>query len=576
MKSAMTLVLAKAPPWVKQEVFPLLAAEIATGQLNDLFTSQKDRDEAVNAILSYLEKTNKNTGKEEEEADMTTNTTVVETKKNGQVKPVEDGKEEFNFKNTKVTKEGEIITVPAGMTYRQAIDALDKQRKEEERKVAVHETIDAFPIEGALAFQKALSKKFGWVDRVPTPGFWGSNPPIMIGVETDVDKMEQVMWGRFEIPGVEGYLETSFEMKDSRFFFTISGEIKQKNMDTLRELCALTQDFVRDESIYKGKAIKVNFPDPRDRANFSPANAPKFIDVSKVNPANLIFSADLQDAVETALFTPVEKTDLCRKFGISLKRGNLLAGVYGVGKTLAAQVLAKKCVENNWTYIYVVNVEHLTQSLLLAKSYAPAVVFVEDIDKAVSGDRDDMAEEDRAKMDKILNTLDGVDTKNDEVMVVFTTNHLESINEAMLRAKRLDYVIEITPPNAEAVQRLIHFYTFGHLRDGEDLNVVGELLAGQIPATIGEVCARAQLSAINRMDNDAFTLELRASDLEAAAKSMLSQLELLKREEETDLPDNVQAATVLVSGASEIARMLSGSQVPNGVKNKTLPAPVTS
>lgn len=455
------------------------------------------------------------------------------------------------FKNPVVVREGEKIILPKGMNCDTAIEALTRQKKEEDRVVGIDEPTDAYLFEGLFAFQQALSKKFGWVDHVPTPGFFKSNPPTAISIDVGVGKTARVFWGRIEVPAIEGYLETSYNIKEGRLLFSIRGQVKQRSRETVSELAELTKEFVRNASIYKGQALKLRFPE--EDADVDPNDCPKFIDTSVVDTNQLVFSKELHAEIKTALFNPVEKTAMCRKNGISLKRGTLLSGPYGVGKSLAATVLSRKCTDNGWTFIYLENAKDITKALLMARQYQPAVIFAEDIDKVVQGQRD-------AEMDKILNTLDGVDTKFSEVMVVFTTNHMDHINEAMRRAKRLDYVINVTPPDPDAVRRLILQYTRGHLAPNAELSAVGKLLAGQIPATIQEVCERAQLTAVGHSEGDDAPLVLTDADLEEAARGMLTQIEMLKVKPPKEYSNDVEkAAEIIVAGLGGTLLKSNGS-----------------
>jgi len=474
--------------------------------------------------------------------------------------------DKISFKNTKVVKEGEKIILPTGMACRQAITVLEQQAAEEEMKVAIDEPVEGFLFEGMYAFQRAMARKFGWVNFVPTPGFFGDSPPTWITIDIGVNQKAKVAWGRIQIPGIEGYLHTGVTLKDGRSQFQIGGQVKRKNLDVVNELAALTRKIVREESIYRGKAVRLTLQD-LSTEDLDITLAPTFIDTSGTDPTQLIFSDYVQEAVQTALFTPVEKTQLLRDLGISRKRGTLLAGRYGVGKSLAATVLAKKCEDNGWTYIYLTRQTDVAKALVIAKQYQPCVLFVEDIDKAVSGARDE-------KLDNILNTLDGVDSKNQEIMVVFTTNDMASIDKAMLRAKRLDYVIEITPPDGPAVERLIRRYSGASLQEGADLAEVGLMLAGQIPATIEEVCSRAQLNAAGRVDK-ASDLKITAKDLEYSTASMLAQLELTAVPVKKSYTDDVErAAEVLVEGIKTF--MLPAAAKDNGIKQLKAHLPAAS
>lgn len=423
------------------------------------------------------------------------------------------------FKDVSVKRAGTQITLPDGMTYEQGIMWLDRKRKEDEREVAIAEQIDAFPLDGAYAMYRAMSEKYGFVGMVPTPGFWGSTPPVMIGVETGPGQMVQVPWGSMQIPNIQGRLQTGVAHKDGRQVFVLHGLIRQKHKKEVADLVALARQIVREKSIYKGKAIRASFPElnPED---FNPmSHAPKFIDTAEVKENELIFSNDVKAQVTSYLFTPIEKTQMCREHNIPLKRGILLEGPYGTGKTQTAYVAAKKAVENGWTFIYLDTVDNLQRAIFFAQQYGPAVIFAEDIDSVMDGERDE-------DMNGILNTIDGVDTKGHEIIVVLTTNHVENINPAMLRPGRLDAVIQVRPPDAQAVQALLRLYSRGLIPETEPLDEVGKVLKNHIPAVIREVVERSKLNTISRMQNDE-PFVLKERDLMVAAESILAQVELI-------------------------------------------------
>jgi transitional endoplasmic reticulum ATPase len=443
----------------------------------------------------------------------------------------------LQFKGTTIEQKGNQIIVPKGMAFAEAREWLRRREAEEDNQIAIDEVIDCFPTEGANAFARAMDTKFGFFQQVATPGFFGPTPPVLISIDTGVEETTSVPWGRITIPGVDGYLETGIVLRDNRLQFRIGGQVKQKSKGLVDELASLTRTVLREQSIYKGHAIRVSFPDSPEE--FNPRDCPKFMDVKNVRPEELIFPLETKRLVDTAVLTPIKRTAACRAHKIPLKRGVLLEGPYGVGKTLTANVVAKTCEDNGWTFIYLDDVQQLEEAMRFARRYEPAVIFAEDIDQATSGDRDD-------DMNAILNTLDGVDTKTMEVMVILTTNHVDEINQAMLRPGRLDTVISVKAPDAEAVQRLVTLYSRGQLAPETDLKVVGRKLAGQIPAVIREVVERSKLGAIGRSDGDVVS-QLTASDLETAADGMLHHLALLNRKNE-EVDEAVDNFARLVGG----------------------------
>ncbi len=415
---------------------------------------------------------------------------------------------------------GTEIILPANMSLDQGIEWLRKRKVEEEAVIDVSETVDAHPLDGAHAFLLAMQEKYGWVQAVPTQGFFGDRPPTWLPVQVHADGTTvQVPWGTFQIPGISGSVECGVTWGPGGFAqFTLSGEIKRKHKDEFAALATLVRATVRTQSLFKGRALQVKFPrDAHGRVEIMGSGMPRPMDLDSVVKEDLIFPADTAELIDAALFTPIEHTAACRTHKIPLKRGVLLEGPYGTGKTLTAAVTAKRCVEQGWTFLYLENLDDLAPAIRFAEKYGPAVIFAEDLDSLVNGDRDNNTND-------VLNTLDGVDTKNTEVIVVLTTNHVENIHPAMLRPGRLDAVIPVRPPDAPAAERLMRLYGRNLIDPAESLSAAGAALAGQIPAVIREVVERSKLNAIRRGG----TLMLTGADLLSAARGMLSHLELIK------------------------------------------------
>lgn len=435
------------------------------------------------------------------------------------------------FENTDVLVqyEGTQIVLPndpAEMTLDEAISCLKRRKKQDETVVAIHEEVDAYPLDGAHALMQVLRKIYGWANAVPTPGFFGSqNPPVMVNMEVGYRKSTQVIWGRFNVPGIDGFIQTGATFKNGRYIFVINGEVKQKEKKVVKRIADAVREYAATQSVYKSKAVRL-----RTGANgdFNAENAPVFMDLSKVNPAELVFSEEVDEQVRTNLFAPVMYTEACRKHKIPLKRGVLLEGPYGTGKTLTAYVCAKLASENGWTFIYLDRVTALDEALVFARQYAPAVVFAEDIDRVTKGERS-------VEIDDVLNNIDGIDSKNQEIITILTSNHADTINKAMLRPGRLDAIIHVAPPDAEAVKKLIRLYARDLVAADENLDEAGTELAGQIPAVIREVVERSKLYALQRADGNDSELKLTGTDLANAARGMKRHLELLQEEAEEEL-----------------------------------------
>src|SRR5690606_11293521 len=90
---------------------------------------------------------------------------------------------------------------------------------------------------------------------------FGKTPPQMISVDISHDETVQVPWGRFSLPGLDGYVQTTSSTKDGRVCFHLSGVVKRYSEEVVREFFAEIREYLKTNSIYRGKAIKIRFRD---------------------------------------------------------------------------------------------------------------------------------------------------------------------------------------------------------------------------------------------------------------------------------------------------------------------------
>jgi transitional endoplasmic reticulum ATPase len=429
-----------------------------------------------------------------------------------------------------IVHHGEKLILPEGLDIKAAIDLLYRRAEYLETRVDISEKFDVFPLDGAYGLSQVIIEKYGWQEGKPIQSMFGEQKPQVLRIPSGVGTKVDVPWGQFELPNVNGKLSTGLDKgPNGRAVFVLSAEVKRKDEATVRELFDDLRAYLAKNSLYRGKAIKIRFRDEQD--NPVPLPEPEFMDLSEVRPENLILNADLMASVNANLFTPIMRVEDCLANDIKVKRGVLLGGPYGTGKTLAATVAAKLAQDAGITYIYTPRASELGDAIAFAKQYqSPAcVVFCEDIDRTVTGDR-------TVAMDDILNILDGIDTKNENIITVLTTNHLENVNQAMLRPGRLDAIMNIVPPNAATAERLVRYYGGEAIHGDEDLGEVGTALEGQIPAVIEEAVKRAKLFQLALLDKGAAVTDISAEALRQSASTMTKQIQLLAEPVEKTTP----------------------------------------
>lgn len=424
-----------------------------------------------------------------------------------------------------VKREGRKIIVPGEpnpMPYAVAAEILLRKAKEEEEMVEFRETIPVFPWEGALAFKKGTERMFGLPSEGITYYTWfGPQRPKEIQVQTGVDTKVSVPWGRFGFMGAEGdeFLELGTGSHEGQMSFAIHGQIKRKHLEMVRELADLTRRIAIEESIYRGKAIRMEFSDNSG----APLTWPniRFLDVSGVDLKEMVYNKDIEDILEANVFNHIRDRDILAKIGVPFKMGVLLAGKYGTGKSLFARATAKVATDAGVTFVYLKKSTDLAKALDFALRYQPVVVFTEDVDQVIGEDRTESVNE-------IVNILDGLDSKGSRIMVVLTTNHLDKINKVLLRPGRVDLAVHIELPDSDAIARLIKLYGRGVIDHETDVTEAARIMVGHTPATIREVVERAKRLMVART-HDPSTL-VGTEDVTIAAKTVVQQAKLVEGE----------------------------------------------
>ncbi|KAJ5993342.1 P-loop containing nucleoside triphosphate hydrolase protein [Penicillium sp. IBT 35674x] len=128
--------------------------------------------------------------------------------------------------------------------------------------------------------------------------------------------------------------------------------------------------------------------------------------------------------------------------GIPYKRGYLLFGPPGTGKSSFSLSLAGKHELDIYT-LQLSNISDSTLMRLFSELPPHCVVLLEDVDTAGVGRRDsvDADQENESKsavtLSGLLNVIDGVSSQEGRILIM-TTNHIEHLDEALIRPGRSD------------------------------------------------------------------------------------------------------------------------------------------
>lgn len=444
-----------------------------------------------------------------------------------------------------VVRQAGPLSIPSGMSYRDASALLARKAQEDEQVISFHRTFPkVLPWDGAYVLQRVLDSLFSNLATVQgktiqTPFGPMQERPETISVPSGPNgESTDIPWGTYYLPhDVSLTAESAFDKKSRMHFFAISAEGQRQYMPMVEEILSKFQAALSTDSLYRGKAIRVEFTD----SNGDPLDEVKidFVDLSHFSDEQAIFSRDISEEINALVYGPMSSPD-------PQKVGVLLSGIPGVGKTLVLSIAAHRAQTAGRTVIYC-NSRDFTTTIRFAMNYegpSGSVVVCEDVDRILSGERN-------ASIDAIYNALDGPDTKHSAVSVLLTTNDLSVIPDPFLRPGRVRQTLELTPPDADAVLRLLAYYGAGKtdLPSLDSLRPVAARLSGRIPATIADVVARA-------LDFAKYAGRTKATllDLEVAERSMTKQLNLL--ENRNRIP---KAQHPTVKAAKILARAISPS-----------------
>ncbi|WP_422749881.1 AAA family ATPase [Mycobacterium sp. WMMD1722] len=241
--------------------------------------------------------------------------------------------------------------------------------------------------------------------------------------------------------------------------------------------------------------------------------------------------ADTKQALTEAVLWPLQHPDTFERLGIEPPRGVLLYGPPGCGKTFVVRALAStgrlsvhavKGAElmDKW----VGSSEKAVRDLFRrARESAPSLVFLDELDALAPrrGQSFDSGVTDRV-VASLLTELDGIEPLRN-VVVLGATNRPDLIDPALLRPGRLERLVFVDPPDAEARREILK--TAGRsipLADDVDLDTLAAGLDGYSAADCVALLREAALTAMRRSIDAA---DVTVADVDTARQTVRPSLD---------------------------------------------------
>lgn len=188
----------------------------------------------------------------------------------------------------------------------------------------------------------------------------------------------------------------------------------------------------------------------------------------------------------------LKNPELYKKWGTKPPKGIILHGPPGTGKTLMAKALASQAdarffhveasdVASKW---YGESAQIVKTIFEMAKgSGENTIIFFDEID-AIAPRREGAHEATQRVISTLLENIDGMESQNN-VIVVASTNRIDSIDPSLIRAGRFDRWVEVPPPDEQGRREIFNI----HIKKAE--TVAERSLFGEV-----------QMDAIIQMTNN--------------------------------------------------------------------------
>lgn len=222
------------------------------------------------------------------------------------------------------------------------------------------------------------------------------------------------------------------------------------------------------------------------------------------------------------LILHIKHPEMYRHIGLPPPRGFLLHGAPGTGKTLLAHAIAGQLdvllIEVPATELVAgvsgESEERIREIFEQAASFAPCVLFIDEIDAISSNRQTAQKDMERRIVAQLLSSLDNLSKLKfgDQVLVIGATNRADSLDPALRRVGRFDHEISLGIPDRNARAQILQIISRNLKLDRPfDFDEMAALTPGYVGADLLALATRAASTAIKRIITEKETQSLEES-----------------------------------------------------------------
>lgn len=219
----------------------------------------------------------------------------------------------------------------------------------------------------------------------------------------------------------------------------------------------------------------------------------RFLDRPRLDRGELVLPPALLDGIERQVLGVARHAGRLRASGQHLKRGVLLHGAPGTGKTHTIRYLLGQLPGVTAVVISGYALRWIAEACSVARLLQPSVVVIEDVD-LIAEERGHRPGQ-HPMLFQLLNEMDGL-AEDADVTFLLTTNRPDLLETALAaRPGRIDHAAELPLPDAGARRKLIALYQGSLVLELSDAEAVITRTDGVTASFLKELLRRAALFA---------------------------------------------------------------------------------